>query len=165
LIRKKIVLLEISSAASASVKFKNVDYIRIDSHKKKLKDYVDTERELWTILGKKSFEMMTAMEDVPGDFVIRLLDYPAYFDLLSQELPSDKVGILEALFADGMIAKSVTGQYNITNLGAVLFAKKLSDFPSLERKAIRVILYRGNSRISLGKEIVGHKAMRRALTD
>ena len=154
---KKIVLLEITSALSAPVKFKNIDYIRIDSHKKKLKDYVDTERELWAILAKKTFEMMTAMEDVPGDFVIRLLDYPAYFDLLSQELPSDKAGILEALLADGMIIKSVTGQYNITNVGAVLFAKKLSDFPSLERKAIRVILYRGNSRINSGKEIVGHK--------
>jgi predicted HTH transcriptional regulator len=56
-----------------------------------------------------------------------------------------------------MIAKSVTGNYNITNLGAILFAKKLSDFPSLERKAIRVIQYRGNSRISPGKEQLGHK--------
>ncbi|WP_110954643.1 ATP-binding protein [Anaerosinus massiliensis] len=154
---KKIILLEISSAASAPVKFKNIDYIRIDSHKKKLKDYVDTERELWAILAKKSFEIMTAMEDVPGDFVIRLLDYPAYFDLLSQELPSDKVGILNALLADGLIAKCVTGNYNITNLGAILFAKKLSDFPSLERKAIRVIQYKDNSRIHSVKEQIGHK--------
>lgn len=33
---------------------------------------------------------MNAIEDVGSDFVIRLLDYPAYFDLLSLDLPSDK---------------------------------------------------------------------------
>lgn len=57
-----------------------------------------------------------------------------------------------------MIVKSETGNYHITNLGAILFAKKLSDFPSLERKAIRVIKYEGNDRISsASKEQVGVK--------
>lgn len=36
---KHVVLLEISPAFSEPVKFKGVDYIRIDSHKKKLKDF------------------------------------------------------------------------------------------------------------------------------
>ena len=44
---KPVVLLEVSRANSAPVKFKGIDYIRIDSYKKKLKDYPDTERELW----------------------------------------------------------------------------------------------------------------------
>ena len=47
-----------------------------------------------------------------------------------------------------MLSNNETGNYNITNLGALLFAKKISDFPSLERKAIRVIKYEGNDRIS-----------------
>lgn len=149
---KKVVLLEISSAYSSPVKFKSIDYIRIDSHRKKLKDYPDTERELWAVFSQKPFETMTAMEDVGGDFVIRLLDYPSYFDLLSLDLPSNKSGIIEALQADGMLSQCETGNYNITNLGAILFAKRLSDFPSLARKAIRVIKYNGNNRISASKE-------------
>lgn len=151
---RKVVLLEISCAYSSPVKFQGVDYIRIDSYRKKLKDYPDTERELWAVFSKKPFENMIAVEDVGSDFVIRLLDYPAYFDLLSLDLPSDKVGILESLQADGMITKCKTGNYNITNLGAILFAKRLVDFPSLERKSIRVIKYNSTGRMSASKEQV-----------
>ena len=155
---KPLVLLEIARAHSAPVKFKGVDFIRIDSYKKKLKDFPDTERELWAIFSKKPFEAMIAMENVSGDFVLRELDYSSYFDLLSQDLPSDKAKILEALVDDKMIVKAETGNYNITNLGAILFAKRLSDFPSLARKAVRVIKYEGTGRIgAASKEQVGGK--------
>ena len=155
---KPLVLLEIARAHSAPVKFKGVDYIRIDSYKKKLKDFPDTERELWAIFSKKPFEAMIAMENISGDFVLRELDYSSYFELLSQDLPSDKAKILEALVDDKMIAKAETGNYNITNLGAILFAKRLSDFPSLARKAVRVIKYEETGRIgAASKEQVGGK--------
>ena len=153
-----IVLLEISCAHSAPVKFRGVDYIRIDSYKKKLKNFPDTERELWAIFSKKPFEAMIAMENVSGDFVLRELDYASYFELLSQDLPSDKAKILEALTNDKMINMAETGNYNITNLGAILFAKRLSDFQTLTRKAVRVIKYEGNGRIgAASKEQVANK--------
>ncbi len=155
---KPLVLLEIARAHSVPVKFKSIDYIRIDSYKKKLKDYPDTERELWAIFSKKPFESMIAMENVAGDFVLRELDYSAYFELLSQDLPSDKAKILKALLDDRMIVKAETGSYNITNLGAILFAKRLSDFPSLVRKAVRVIKYEGSGRSdAASREQVGGK--------
>ena len=153
-----LILLEIARAHSAPVKFRGVDYIRIDSYKKKLKDFPDTERELWAIFSKKPFEAMIAMDNVSGDFVLRELDYSSYFELLSQDLPSDKAKILETLVGDKMIAKSETGNYNITNLGTILFAKRLSDFPSLARKAVRVIRYEGTGRIgAASKEQVDGK--------
>lgn len=153
---KPLVLLEIARAHSAPVKFKGIDYIRIDSYKKKLKDFPDTERELWAIFSRKPFEAMIAMENVSGDFVLRELDYSSYFELLSQDLPADKAKILEALIDDKMIVKAETGNYNITNLGAILFAKRLSDFPSLARKAVRVIKYEGTERMgAASKEQVG----------
>lgn len=155
---KSLILLEIARAYNAPVKFKGVDYIRIDSNKKKLKDFPDTERELWAIFSKKPFEAMIAMENVSGDFVLRELDYSSYFELLSQDLPSDKSKILKALEDDKMIIISETGYYSITNLGAILFAKRLSDFPSLARKAVRVIKYKGTGRIeAASKEQVGSK--------
>jgi len=155
---KKVVLLEINAASSSPVKFKSIDYIRIDSYKKKLKDYPDTEKELWALFSKKPFEILTAMENVPSDFVLRLLDYSSYFEMLSIDLPDNKTSILDILLADGLISKNETGNYNITNLGAILFAKRITDFPSLERKAVRVIKYIGNSRVeSASKEQVGNK--------
>lgn len=155
---KPLVLLEIGRAYSHPVKFRSVDYIRIESNKKKLKDYPDTERELWSVFTKKPFETLIAMENVSGDFVLRELDYPAFFEMLDLDLPSDKEKILSSLTDDGMILKSDTGNYNITNLGAILFAKRLSDFPSLERKAVRVIRYEGKDRVSsASKEQLGSK--------
>lgn len=155
---KPIVLLEIGRAFASPVKFRSEDYIRIDTRKKKLKDFPDTERELWAIFSRTPFENMIAMENVAGDFVLRELDFAAYFDLLSLDLPSDKERIWEALKEDGMISMHETGNFNITNLGAILLAKRLSDFPSLTRKAVRVIKYEGTDRISAAsKEQVGGK--------
>ncbi len=145
---KNLVLLEVARANSIPVQFRGIEYIRIDSFKKKLKDYPDSERELWAIFSKKPFESLIAMENVSTDMALRMIDYPAYFEMLSLVLPSDKEGITEALLEDGMLSKNDTGNFNITNLGAILFAKRLSDFPSLERKAIRVIKYEGVDRIS-----------------
>ena len=153
-----LVLLEITAAYSTPVKFRGIDYIRIDSHKKKLKDFPDTERELWAILSRKPFETLIALENVSTDFVLRLLDYSSYFDMLSLALPSGKQQIITALLEDHMIAKNEAGSYNILNLGAILFGKRLSDFPALERKAIRVIKYNGSNRISAAsKEQIGGK--------
>ena len=155
---KIVVLLEIGRAFASPVKFRSEDYIRIDTHKKKLKDFPDTERELWAIFSRTPFENMIAMENVAGDFVLRELDFAAYFDLLSLDLPSDKERILDALKEDGMISVHETGHFNITNLGAILLAKRLPDFPSLVRKAVRVIKYEGVDRISAAsKEQVGVK--------
>lgn len=153
-----VVLLEIGRACSAPVKFRSVDYIRIDSYTKKLRDYPDTERELWAIFSKKPFENLIALENVSRDFVLRAIDYTAYFDMLSLDLPSDRDKILEALLEEGMVTKSETGNYNITNLGAILYARRIADFPSLERKAVRVIRYEGSDRMcAASKEQVGIK--------
>jgi predicted HTH transcriptional regulator len=58
---------------------------------------------------------------------------------------------------DDLICPSEGGKWNITNLGAILFAKRLDDFRSLRRKAMRVIQYRGTSRVETVKEQVGAK--------
>lgn len=56
-----------------------------------------------------------------------------------------------------VIVKQDNGLYAITNLGAVLFAKRLSDFSRISRKAIRVAQYRGNNRAEMLKEDVWNK--------
>lgn len=49
----RVVLLEIHPARSAPVAYKQVRYIRIDSHKVKLSDHSDKEARLWALLGLK----------------------------------------------------------------------------------------------------------------
>jgi len=98
-----------------------------------------------------------ALESVTDDLVLKLLDYPAYFDLLNQSLPEGRKGILSALAADKLVKKNDAGQWSITNLGAILFAKKLQDFPILSRKSVRLILYKSNSKLETIREITGNK--------
>ena len=55
---------------------------------------------------------------------------------------------------EGIIAKQDNGLYAITNLGAILLAKRLTDFPRISRKSIRVVQYQGNNRLNMLKEDV-----------
>ena len=89
--------------------------------------------------------------------MLRLLDYPGYFDLLKRPLPENRDGILKDLAEDSLIHSCEAGGWSITNLGALLFAKRLEDFRLLRRKATRVIQYRGTSRVATLKEQVGTK--------
>lgn len=152
-----IVLLEIERAFRHPVQFQGYEFIRVGSYKKRLKDFPEKERELWRIFDRTPFEDGIATERVNDEEVLRLLDYPAYFDLLKRPLPENRDGILMALADDCLIHSCEAGGWNITNLGAILFAKRLDDFHSLRRKAIRVIQYRGTSRLQTVKEQVGGK--------
>ncbi len=152
---RRIVLLEIERASRHPVQFQGYEFIRVGTYKKRLKDFPEKERALWRIFDRVPFEDGIAAERVPDDEVLRLLDYPAYFSLLKRPLPGDQGGILKALGDDGLIRGCDAGGCSITNLAAILFAKRLEDFRSLKRKAIRVIQYRGLNRVETQKEQVG----------
>ncbi len=49
----KVIMLEIHPARTAPIAFRNIRYIRIDSHKTKLSDHPDKEARLWAKLGQK----------------------------------------------------------------------------------------------------------------
>ncbi|MEW6168111.1 MAG: ATP-binding protein [Pseudomonadota bacterium] len=152
-----VVLLEITRAARHPVRFSGQEFIRVGTYKKKLKDFPEKERTLWRIFDQTPFEEGVATERASADEVLRLLDYPAYFDLLERPLPADRDGILAALLDDRLIRHSAAGGWDITNLGAILFAKRLDAFHTLRRKAVRVIQYRGAGRTETLKERVGGK--------
>ena len=152
-----VVLLEIERAFRQPVQFQGAEFIRVGTYKKRLKDFPEKERALWRLFDKAPFESGVAVERAPDEEVLRLLDYPAYFDLMERPLPENRAGILGALEDDKLIVPCEAGGWNITNLGAILFAKHLDDFAVLKRKAMRVIQYRGNSRTEGGKEQVSGK--------
>ncbi len=154
---KKLVLLEIPAAYRNPVSFTHNEFIRIGSYKKKLKEFTDKEKQLWRILDNISFESIAAIKHIEGSKVLELIDYPAYFDLLKLSLPDGHQAILNSLLEEDLITKNDSGKYNITNLGAILFARKLDDFPKLKMKAVRVIRYKGINRIETIKEQIGTK--------
>ena len=94
-----VVLLKIARSARHPVRFSGQEFLRVGSYKKKLKDFPEKERALWRIFDQIPFEDHVASEHVSADEVLRLLDYPAYFDLLERPLPTNLDGILAALAA------------------------------------------------------------------
>ena len=154
---KPLVVLEIEPAKKQPTRFSGEEYIRIGSYNKKLKDFPDRERLLWEISNETSFETRSGIEGVSSDDVLQTLDYPSYFDLLDSQLPNGGNAILDALQQDGLIAKSDNGQWDISNFALVLLVKRISSVSHLERKALRVIQYRGTNRIAAYKETVGGK--------
>ncbi|MCD4823235.1 MAG: putative DNA binding domain-containing protein [Phycisphaerae bacterium] len=154
---KMVVILEIARAAHRPVQFKELEFIRVGSYKKKLKGYPEKERELWRIFDQTPFEEQIAADHVSAEDVFRLLNYSAYFELLELDLPENREAILDRLKNDEMIIPCSAGGWNITNMGAILFAKSLNSFKHLRRKAVRVIVYKGNSRIETTREQVGGK--------
>jgi ATP-dependent DNA helicase RecG len=153
----KVVILEIERAFDKPVQFQGIEYIRIGTYKKNLKNYPDQERALWRIFDITPFENMIAAEHVSNADVLKLLDYPSYFELMDMALPEDRKRILERLSENSMIVRCEAGGWNITNLGAILFAKKLTTFNHLKRKSVRVIVYTGKDKIETKREQEGAK--------
>lgn len=151
---KSIVLLVIPMASHTPIRWKEIARIRIGSYTKKLYDYPEKERSLWRQFEKMPFERRIALENITADDVLRLLDYDSYFRLTQQTLSETKRGILERLAKDKLLVSLPDEIFHITNFGAILFARKLSEFENLGRKAVRVIDYAGNDRISGGQEYI-----------
>jgi len=154
---KPVVLLEVPRANQSPVQFKGTEYIRVGSYTKKLKDHPERERNLWRVFEQTPFEELIAKENLSAEEVVRLLDYPGYFDLMGLDLPTNRNHIIERLQKENLIAPNAAGSWDILNLGALLFAKELSTFPALSRKALRVIHYKGDNRIETLHEQVGNR--------
>lgn len=88
--------------------------------------------------------------------VIELLDSQSYFDLLHIPYPTNQNSVLERLASEHLILPH-DGLWTITNLGAMLFAKRLDQFERLARKAPRVIVYDGTSKLKTKLDTPGTK--------
>ena len=98
------------------------------------------------------FHEQTALTNITADEVLNLLDYSCYFRLSNRTLPETKTAILETLADEKFIVKQ-NENWNITNLGALLFAYDLSKFKELEFKTLRIILYKGKNRLEAYPEL------------
>lgn len=143
----RLVLLSIPAAPTSPVEFDRTAFIRVGPATPRLADHPERLRELWAKLQPFAWEAGVAAQYLTGDEVLARLDYADYFDLTLQPLPDNREGIFVKLAADRLIQKDVGEHWNITNLGAVLFAKRLDDFgTSIARKGVRFVAYDGHGR-------------------
>lgn len=149
---KHVEIIIITKAQGVPVTFEKIDYIRVGSYTKKINEFPALQAQLWDRLRHEQFEDTFVTTDLQLTQILRLLNCDTYFDSLKIPVPTDLSGYAHYLEEDGIIQKQDNGLYAITNLGAILFAKRLSDFPRLGRKAIRIVQYEDNSRLSIQKE-------------
>lgn len=147
-----VVVLEVDAAFRHPVQFQGSEWVRVGSYKKRLREFPEMERELWRTLDRTPFEWLIAAEKLTGQDVLALLDYPAYFARMNAPLPDGHQALLTALAADRLVERMDSGHWRIFNLGALLFARRLESFGSLGRKAIRLVRYHGNDRLSAHPE-------------
>lgn len=106
--------------------------------------------------GDQDWSFKTAMAGCDGEKIVQLLDTQSYFDLLDLPYPATRDAVLERFASEGLIKRS-GDLWKITNLGALLFAKKLEQFDKLARKAPRVIIYEGTNKLETKSDKFGTK--------
>lgn len=151
---KLISLFQIQAANGQPTCFSHADYIRVGSITRSLKDFPEKEKKIWTKAPKQVFEKGIALQVQNAVDVVQLLDTQCYFDLLKIPYPSTRDAVIEKFVSEKLIKPNIGG-YAITNLGAILFAKNLSDFDTVKRKAVRVIQYAGKNKINTLKDQEG----------
>ncbi|HEX5051952.1 MAG TPA: ATP-binding protein [Planctomycetota bacterium] len=142
----RFVLLRVQAAAAFPVAFEGTRWIRIGSARKKLADYPGKEQELWAALARTSFEHGIAKADLGVEQVLELLDHRALFELLQQQAPNDGAAIVARLCTEELVCDRGAGRFDVTCLGALLFARDLRAFGPLGRKTLRFVHYRGADR-------------------
>ncbi|MBO7143818.1 MAG: putative DNA binding domain-containing protein [Salinivirgaceae bacterium] len=91
-----------------------------------------------------SFEKQIAKSDLSLDEVLSLLNYEALYKILDKNLPSSTDTIIGKMSEYALCQK--TGDlWNITNLGAILFARDLKMFPNMQGREVIVRKYVGTN--------------------
>lgn len=106
--------------------------------------------------GQPSWLEGMAVGNLSGQDVVQLLDTQTFFDLLNLPYPTDQTGVLQRLESERLI-QSKNGNYAILRVGAVLLAKNLCKFEDVRRKAPRVVVYAGDSKMETVSDLTGEK--------
>lgn len=96
--------------------------------------------------GKPDWLEEPSRSNLSGQDVVGLLDTQAYFELRKLAYPTTQEGVLERLQQDRLVERDSSG-FAIKRLGAILLAKRLSSFDDVARKAPRVVVYNGTSKV------------------
>lgn len=88
--------------------------------------------------------------------VVELLDTQTFFELLKLPYPREQSIVIERLVRERLV-DAVGGSFTIRRLGALLLARRLEDFPDVARKAPRVVVYSGASKLDTKLDQTGSR--------
>lgn len=106
--------------------------------------------------GRRDWLSEPAASATTDQQAVEVLDTQSYFELLNRPYPATRSAVIERLVRDRILSETARG-FDISNLGALLFARRLADFAELGRKAPRVIVYDGVTKIRTRLEQIGSK--------
>lgn len=106
--------------------------------------------------GKPDWLEEHAKSELNAQEVVELLDGQTFFELLKLPYPTDRNGVIDRLIREALIDE-IAGKYAIRRIGAILLARRLPDFRDLARKAPRVVVYSGESKIDTRLDQLGEK--------
>lgn len=152
----RLVVLIIFANPKNIAKFRHVPYIRIGSNTRKLGDFSTIEREMWERVIDNDYEMLPAKSNLSRAEVFSLLDYDAFYAMRRKSVPVEVDLVFEESIRCGIVSDNHDTTYNISNFGALLYAKDLDSFPALSGKSVRIITYIGNSKIDARQEYRSH---------
>jgi predicted HTH transcriptional regulator len=139
-------IIEIHTNLTQPVAFSGTKYIRINSAVKKLNEFPEHERKIWQAASHTAFETGTAKSHASLETVEALLDLETYFSLSQTPAPASKSELIRHLIAHDIISDNLEGKFDISNLGAILLAKDLSNFKDLASNKIRMVTHRGRGK-------------------
>jgi len=108
--------------------------------------------------GQPDWVEQTAQDELDPQAVIEQLDVQTFFELLRLPMPTTRDAVLDRLKRERLIDEARDGCFSIRRLGALLLARRLADFaPEIARKAPRVVVYHGPSKVDVKLDQVGTK--------
>lgn len=149
-----IAIFKIPAAKNTPITFLKKSYVRVGSVTRELHDFPDKAAKIWK-QEVKNVEKEIVKEGLDTSDVLKLLSAETYFDLMKIPAPSTQQGVMDKLLEENLIIRREG--YSITKLAAILFAKNLKDFDGLERKAVRVIVYKGTNKVETIREQIGSR--------
>lgn len=157
----RVVVLEVNRAYENTIQYDGIEFI-ISQQKNaiSLENASIESNKLWRAIyteKENDFAAEIAMKNISANEVASYLDWQKFFDMLEKPHPNSLLGVMSILTEFRFVTEEITGKYNITNLGALLLAKRLSAFKSVEYKAIRVLIYSGTNYTEPAHEQVGGK--------
>lgn len=107
--------------------------------------------------GQPNWLEEAAITGITPQEIVDLLDTQTFFELLRKPYPTSRGEVLDQLVKERLIDVH-NGTYGIRRLGALLLARRLEDFGTLlARKAARVVVYTGKSKLETKIDQVGGK--------
>lgn len=100
------------------------------------------------------FEEISALENLTESEVLLKLNYKKLFELLDKNIPKNTDTIINTLSEYKFISQK-NNAWCITNLGAILFANNINDYPELNGRNVIVRQYVGSNNRELEKEQKG----------